>query len=169
MRIRTILIVCALLVALAFGAPEELSFNNLQIVGNIPEGAFASIVVRNEEKFAKGFTSFDAVVMVQRIYLYHNGVTQLYDGIEIKAGAYSIRLSKEQLEHWINKFDEMFKYLKATKLSYGYFHLGDYFFLLEDDTIKEILFDNNVTRTIDPSFNLLTTLKAKKIWMDNNF
>ena len=59
--------------------------------------------------------------------------------------------------------------MKATKLPYGYFHLGDYFFLLQDDTIKEILFDNNVTRTIDPSFNLLTTLKAKKIWMDNNF
>ncbi len=169
MKTRFILIICALLTVVAFSGTEILSFTNLQIVGNIPEGAFASIVVRNEEKFSKGFTTFDAVIMVQRIYLYHNGVTQLYDGIEIKAGAYSIRLSKEQLDHWISKFDEMFKYLKATKLPYGYFHLGDYFFLLQDETIKEILFDNNVTRTLDPSFNLLSVLKTKKIWMDNNY
>jgi hypothetical protein len=143
-------------------------FENLQIVGNIPEGAFASIVVRNEEKYAKGFSSFDAIIMIQRIYLYKNGVTQIFDGIEIKAGAYSIRLSKEDLEDWILRFDEIIKYIKSTKLSYGYFHIGDYFFLMKEDGIKEIVFDNNVTRTIDPSFNLLSILKSKKQWMDSN-
>lgn len=162
---KTILIVSCLLLSLFFFGND---FLNLQIIGNIPDGAYASIIVRNEEKLTKGFGNFDAIFMIQRIYLYQNGETKIFDGIEIKAGAYSVRLSYEDLGNWILSFDEIIKYTKTTKLPSGYFRLGNYFFLIQEERIKEIVFDNNVTRVLSPEIDFLEILKAKKRWMDIN-